>query len=357
MPQGRVLLAALAALAALVVTMPGGATVPTLAQSTAPQPPAPAEPAVILKGLAPVSDAPVRVRLPRPAAFDLPNGLHVMVMQDRRAPQVSFTLVLPGAGGYFDPPGHEGLAMFTAAMLREGTATRRSEDIARTLETLSASLDVTAAMAAPEASITGVCLTEHADAVFDLLADVLINPSFRDDELRRYKLRTRAALSEQRSQAYVLAQELFLRRLNGSHPSARYLAAGDALDRTTSAQLADFHRARYVPEGAVLIVAGDMSAADVRARIGARLQRWGKTGAAPPAVSDPEPRLGGGVHLIARPHSVQTSLVVGAAAISRSNPDFYAWQVMQQIVGAAPLGDCSCGCARRRVIRTACSAR
>ena len=333
MPRWRVLVAAL-----IILAISGSATVLMRAQPTASQPPAPAEAAVILKGLAPVSDASVRVRLPRPAAFDLPNGLHVMVMEDRRAPQVSFTLVMPGAGGYFDPPGHEGLAMFTAAMMREGTTTRGSEDIARTLEILSASLDVTAVMSAPEASITGVCLTEHVDAVIDLLADVLIHPSFPDDELRRYKQRTRASLLEQRSQGHILAQELFLRRLNGTHPSARHLPADDALERTTSAQLAAFHRARYIPDGAALIVAGDMSAADVRTRIGAKLQRWRKTGSPPPVVRDPEPRPGGGIQLVARPRSVQTSLVVGATAIPRSSPDFYAWQVMNQIVGAAPLG-------------------
>jgi zinc protease len=324
--------------AALLLSMPDVATVPARAQSTAARPAAPAEPAVILKGLAPVSDAPVRVRLPRAAAFDLPNGLHVMVIEDRRAPQVSFTLVLPGAGGYFDPPGHEGLAMFTAEMMREGTTTRGSDDIDRTLEILSATLDVTATMSAPEASITGVCLTEHVDAVLDLLADVLIQPSFPDDELRRYKQRTHAALLQQRSQGYVVAQELFLRRLNGSHPSARRLPSADALDRTTSAQLAAFHRARYISDGAALIVAGDMSAADVRARLTRKLRRWRKTGSAPPVVRDPELRLGGGVHLVARPHSVQTSLIVGAAAIPRSSPDFPAWQVMNQIIGAAPLG-------------------
>jgi hypothetical protein len=89
-------------LVVLVVGIAIGAAAVTLhARGQQAQPPQ----AVILKGRAPVSTEILKVKLPRPAEVDLPNGLHLMVLEDRRTPQVSFQILIPGAGGYFDPSG------------------------------------------------------------------------------------------------------------------------------------------------------------------------------------------------------------------------------------------------------------
>jgi zinc protease len=316
-----------AAIVALIVFTPGSVASRGAGQS-----------AVVIKGRAPVSEAEVRVRLPRPVVSDLPNGLHVLLLEDHRAPQVSFTLVIPGAGGYFDPPDRVGLATFAAAMLMEGTTTRTSTQIAQQLEILSASLTVSATSAGPEASITGICLSEHLGTVIDLVADLLVAPSFPEQELQRYKQRTRASFVQQRASPSFLATELFARLVNGRHPAARSSPTPEALDATTPATLAAFHRERYAPDHAVLLLAGDVSAAEARPLLASKLRRWRKAVRPSPMVSDPPAQDGGGVHLVSRPHSVQTSLMVGAPAISRTNPDFYALQVMNQVIGAGPTG-------------------
>ena len=77
--------------------------------------------AVTMKGRAPVSAEILKVKLPRPAEVDLPNGIHLMVLEDHRVPLVTFQLQIPGAGGYFDPADQVGLAQMTATMMREGT--------------------------------------------------------------------------------------------------------------------------------------------------------------------------------------------------------------------------------------------
>src|SRR6186713_392222 len=94
--------------------------------------------AVVMKGRAPVSTEMLQIKLPRPVEADLPNGLHLMVLEDRRAPQVSFQIVMRGAGGYFDPADMPGLASVTATMMREGTTTKTTQQIAERLETMAA---------------------------------------------------------------------------------------------------------------------------------------------------------------------------------------------------------------------------
>ncbi len=294
--------------------------------------------AVVMKGRAPVSDAPVHIRLPVPVTFDLSNGLHVVVLSDHRAPQVAFTLVIPGAGGYFDPAARPGLATFTAAMMREGTPSRSSEALARQLEILSASLEVSATVASPDATISGTCLREDFPTLVDVVADVLRHPAFAETELGRYKERTRAAFAQQRSRPGTLATELFARLVNAPHPSARTMPTVEALDATTRAELVGFHAAHYVPDRAALLIAGDVTVTGVRRLVIGALGGWPRAGDRAPVVVDPPDRSNGGIHLIARPNSVQTTFVVGAPAVSRTSRDFEALQVMNQVLGAGPTG-------------------
>ena len=169
------------------------------------------------------------IKLPRPQEADLPNGLHVMVLEDRRAPQVTIQLSMRGAGGYYDPADHAGLAQFTAANLREGTTTKSTTEIAEQLDRLSATLNVTAGMSSEDATISASALTEHVDAVLDLMADVLLNPTFPEQEFARYKTQTRAQLLQQRANpGFLVAGTLQHRRRRRSSRWPHRADAGGA---------------------------------------------------------------------------------------------------------------------------------
>ena len=122
------------------------------AQGGAPQP---STTRMVLKGKAPVSNEVLKVKLPRPQEADLANGLHLIVLEDRRLPQIAFQIIIPGAGGYFDPADKIGLATYAAQLMREGTRTRTSPQISETLETMSATLNVGSGLSGPSASVSG----------------------------------------------------------------------------------------------------------------------------------------------------------------------------------------------------------
>lgn len=306
------------------------------AQAPAQQPPS--AKGIVPKGRAPVSTTVLQVKLPRAKEATLTNGLRVMVLEDHRAPQVTFQLIIPGAGGYFDPADHAGLAQFTAAMLREGTATRSAQQIAEQLERLAASLTVSSGPASEDAVVTGSALSAFVDPLVDLTADIVLAPAFPEQELTRYKAQTRAQLVQQRSQPGFLAQERFSKVIAGDHPAGRVSPTVESLDKTTREALASFHKAHYVPDHALIAFVGDISLADAVSRVEARFATWKKAGVPAPQVSDPVPLGGPGIFLVARPNSVQTSLVVGMQAISRTDPDFYPLTVLNKVVGGGPTG-------------------
>lgn len=290
------------------------------------------------KNRAPVSNEILRVKLPRPAETDLANGLHLIVVEDRRVPQISFEIIIPGAGGYYDPAGQGGLASFTAAMMREGTKTRNSQQIAEGLDTMAAALSVAAGASSTDASMFGSSLTEHFDTLLDLAADVLLDPTFPDEELARYKQRTRANLTQQRSSPQFLASEMFARVMYGSHPAGRISPSVASLDKTTRDALAAWHRERYVPDHAAIAVAGDISLGEARKKIEAKLAGWKRAAVPEPTVDNPEPTGGPKIWMVARPASVQTSIYVGVQSIERTNPDYEGLVVMNRIAGGGSTG-------------------
>jgi len=295
--------------------------------------PQPSTTQMVLKGKAPVSTELLKVKLPRPREADLANGLHLIVLEDRRLPQITFQIIIPGAGGYFDPADKIGLASFTAQLMREGTKTRTSPQISEILETMSATLNVGSGLSGPSATISGSSLTEDFDKLVDLAADVLLNPAFDPVEWERLRTRTKAGLVQNRTNPGFLAAETFNRAVFGVHPAGRIASTAANLDAITPEALVDFHKTRYVPDHAAMAFAGDISLADARKLVETKLSGWKKAGVPKGPVTDP-PALGAPkVFLVARPGSVQTTLSVGTQSMVRTDPDYTALTVVNRVLG------------------------
>lgn len=295
-------------------------------------------PGTVLKGKAPVNKEVLKVSLPKSQEADLANGVHLIVIEDHRAPQVSFQMLVEGAGGYYDPPSAPGLASFTAALMREGTTTKTSEQISEALDRLAATVGVGAGVSSPFATVSGNGLTNNLDTVLSLMADVLTNPSFPQAEVDRYKTRTKANFINQRTQPGFLAQERLNRAIFGDHPSARVSPTPAALEGLTRDALVEFHKAHYVPDRAILAVAGDISLAQAKSKAEAAFGGWKKTGATIAAQTPPPAPAGPTISFVARPNSVQTSLRVGTQSIERTNPDYDALTVANRVLGGGPTG-------------------
>jgi zinc protease len=312
----------------------------TLLAAQAPQPPAnPATaPGTILKNKAPVSKEVLKVSLPKSQEADLSNGVHLIVIEDHRAPQVFFQMIIDGAGGYYDPAAIPGLATFTASLMREGTATKTSEQISEELDRLAASVSVGASLSSPFATVSGSGLTNNLDTVLALMADVLMHPSFPQAEIDRYKTRTRALYMNQRTQPGFLALERLSQAVFGGHPLARISPPPAALDALTRDGLVEFHRTHYRPDRAVLAVAGDISLDQAKQKAESVFGSWEKSGAAIADQSEPTPTAGPSISLVARPHSVQTTLRVGTQSLQRTDPDYDALTVANRVLGGGPTG-------------------
>jgi zinc protease len=288
---------------------------------------------MIKKGKAPVSNDVLKVKLPRPQEADLANGLHIMVLEDHRLPRITAQILIPGAGGYYDPAEKIGLAQYTAQMMREGTKSLTSQQMAQELESMAASVNVSAPIASPNASVSAASLTQNFSRVFDIAAEVLFTPTFPQDEWDRLKLRAKAGLTQQRTQPGFLAAEMMNKVLYGSHPASRVSATPASLDAITRDALVEFHRTHYVPDHSVIAFAGDITLADAKKLVEATLGRWEKSGKPKPTVENPPEPGAPKVYLVSRPNSVQTTLMVSAQSMVRTDPDFEELTVANRVLG------------------------
>ncbi len=309
----------------------------TAETQTQPQAP-PSTKGAVLKGKAPVATDVLKVKLPRPVEGDLSNGLHLIVLEDHRVPLISFNLQIQGAGGYYDPDDQLGLASFTASLMREGTQTKNARQIAQALDTLAASLNVSADAAGQSAVVNGSSLAEHVDEVLAIASDVLLSPSFPQEELDRQKVQRRAQLVQQRTNPTFLATEMFSKVTYGHHPAARVTTTSAFVEGVTRDQLIAFHREHYAPDFAVLAISGDITFAQARQKIEHAFAGWKKHGIAAPGVTEPADLTQPGVFLVDRPNSVQTNFIVGTQSITRTSPDYDAVQVMNKVIGGGPTG-------------------
>src|SRR5918997_671380 len=244
------------------------------------------------KNRAPVSKDVLRVKLPKAQEFTLDNGLTVLVLEDNRFPVVNLSLNISGAGPIYEPKDRPGLANITAQMLREGTKTRTSRQIAEEIERLGASVFTSSGFGSSAASVSASGLSDNFDQWFALYTDILLNPSFPADELAKLKTRLKTSLKLQRTQPFFLAQERFRRAVYGDHPAAVFSTTPEVLDALTPEMLAGWHAARYAPQNAILGIAGDVNAQEVVAKLKQAFAGWKKTDAKEVLPPHPTPASG-----------------------------------------------------------------
>jgi zinc protease len=288
------------------------------------------------KNRAPVSKDVLKVTLPRATEATLSNGLTVLIMENHRLPLISIQYNITAAGALFEPSSTSGLASITAQMLREGTKTRTSVQIAEQSAQLGAEILAAAGFGSTTTVINASGLSDNFDQWFALTNDLLLNANFPAEELNRLKQRLKAQLRQQRANPNFLSNERFSKAVYGSHPAASVSATNDSIDAITSEMLTKWHQERYTPQNTILGITGDVKAAEIVPKLEKALAVWKKTDLKEVLPPNPKPIASKKVFLVDRPGSVQTTVVLGNIAIDRRDPDYIALTVANHILGGGP---------------------
>lgn len=280
---------------------------------------------------APAPLAPRAFNLPTATEAVLSNGLKLVVVEDKRLPIVSFRLAFK-TGNANDPKDLPGLTGMLATMLSEGTQKRTSLQIASEVENLGASLSASAG--ADSTVIAASTLSIYTNEILDLLADVVLNPSFSDEELHLQRDNAKQGLIAQRAQPGFLSDERLSKVLFGEHPYSIVSATEESLDKLTREILEEFHRRMFVPNNAVFVAVGDLDAAELKQTLENLFGSWQNGAAADYQFAALPERSNRTIYLVDRPGSAQSNVVLANLAINRKHPDYFPLLVMNQVLGA-----------------------
>jgi zinc protease len=260
----------------------------------------------------------------------LPNNLVWLFSPQPELPLVTLQLLIK-AGTLEDPPGKEGLANLTASLLRNGTKSRSAAKIAEELDFLGARLSFSGGDDFATVSLT--VLKKDLGPALDLLQDILMNPTFPAAEVLLKKNQFKAALASAEDEPKVVASRAFFKDLYGPFPyNHPVMGTPQGLTAITRQDLVAFHRQYYRPNNTVLSVVGDLTPDEAQKWVTKIFGTWAE--APLPATKLPAiPPLNQRHEVVIDKDITQANIILGNLGIARNNPDFYAFQVMNYLLG------------------------
>jgi zinc protease len=260
----------------------------------------------------------------------LPNGLIVLLVDNPSIPAVSLSVsVLSGAR--HEPEEKAGLALMASRLLDEGTRTRTSLEIAEAIESVGGMLDSDGSYERIVVSVS--VLKDDIDLGLELAADILINPIFPEAFVVKEKSRTLSEIASAKDRPQVVAGWEFSELIYGKHPLHRPSHGyPETVAILTRADLLDYHEQFIVPNNAILSMVGDFRTSEVLNKIERYFGSWSSKTLSLPPRSNPQRQTEQRIKYIPMP-AQQLHIYLGHLGIERANPDYYALQVLDTILG------------------------
>jgi zinc protease len=280
-------------------------------------------------------DSAVKLRATRKV---LPNGLTLIVRENHISPSIVAYIDI-AAGSAFDPSGKHGLANFTAGMLDRGTASMSAALIAETLD--SSGTDLGVSCGRDRAAVVSQMLSEKLPMVMEIMAQMVKEPVFPEIEIEKLRGQIVTGLEEAKNDTQQVAvDEAYELIYPVGHPY-RHKVAGDieSVESVTRKDLAEFYVSHYGPGITTIVLSGDVETDTAVGLVQKLFGDWkasrplkGKTVLAPPSL------------LVTKwqkediPDKTQVDVALGFRGIERSNPDYYALSVMNNVLGRFGMG-------------------
>ncbi len=270
-------------------------------------------------------------KAPVPVEKKLKNGARLLVVENHAVPLVAIDIAIP-AGADVVPLDKTGLDDFTATMLDEGTLKHGSLELAAAIDDLALNLSSTAGPETMHLTINS--LSETLPQALDLMAEVLMQPAFRPEDVERVRDQLLTALLQKYASPPAVASDQLVRMFYGAkHPLGQPNGGTpETIKAITTADLKKFHDIWYRPNGAVIGVSGDVNLSEIQAMLETRLAGWKPKTTAKPKLT-PVWALPKQVVLVDKADASQSQVWVVGKLFPAKDPDAIAVTVANNVVG------------------------
>jgi zinc protease len=272
-----------------------------------------------------------------PVRQTLANGARIIVQDASATPAVSVNATFL-AGSVDDPEDLPGVASLCARVIDRGTERRNADAIAEELDKLGVSLRI--GTARHSITFSSTCLAEDFDAVLDLIVDVARSPVFPENELAKRRAECITVLRQNEDNPSIRAGEALSELLYGpAHPYGRpSRGTVETLERIDRSAIVQFHARTIRPAVLTLVIVGDVGVSRTIDRARELVESWSGAPARPIVVPPPAVPARRRIREIPMPGKSQTDIAYGFTTISRLDPRYHAYWMLNNILGQFGLG-------------------
>ena len=264
----------------------------------------------------------------------LPNGLHLVIVQQHELPMVDLTLVVRN-GSEAEPKGKNGLATLTAGLLTEGAGSRDALAIAEQIGYLAIRFD---ALSGFEQSLIRVHTSlATLDSTLALMTDIVRHPTFPEKGFAQQKSARLTALLQEADRAPALVDRAFAALVFGdNHPYGRSPGGTrEDVETITRDDITTFWKTWYRPNNATLVMVGDLTVAEAVRRATAAFGAWPRADL--PLLAKRTPASAGAttIYIVDKAKAPQSSFRLGGIGVARNTKDYYPIMVMNTTLGGS----------------------
>ncbi len=276
------------------------------------------------------------IQVPQVQRVTLANGMRLFLLEDHELPLVSISVRIR-TGSVHEPAEKVGLASITGEVMRTGGTTAKTGDqIDEELESIAASVETGIGLNSGSASMS--VLKQDLDTGLAVLADVLMNPAFRQDKIELAKMQYRSMISRRNDDVGDIAGREFSKLIYG--PASVYARQEEyaTIDAISRDDLVAFHKKFYGPNNAMLAVWGDFDAKQMTEKIEKAFAGWPKVDLDLPRTPQVEYEFRKTVNVVRKDDVNQSNIYLGHIGGLMSDPDYFALIVMNRILGGGFTG-------------------
>lgn len=271
------------------------------------------------------------IEIPRIERVTLSNGMRLFLLEDHELPLINITARIR-VGSVYEPADKIGLAAITGSVMRTGgTISKTGDQIDEELEQIAASVETGIGLNSGLASM--LVLKEDIDTGLAILADVLMNPAFREDKILLAKVQHRSVIARRNDEVSQIAGREFIKLIYG--PESVYARHTEyaTIDNITRDDLVAFHKKFYYPNNVMLAACGDFDTKEMTKKFEEAFKGWEKADEQPPAVPQASYEFRSTVNEIRKDDINQANIRFGHIGCLMSDPDYFALIVMNRILG------------------------
>ncbi len=273
------------------------------------------------------------LQVPEVERLTLPNGMQLFLLEDHELPLI-YVSALIRTGSVYEPADKVGLAEITGTVMRTGgTTSKTGDEIDEQLEQIAASVETSIGQSSGRAYMS--VLKEDVDTGLAVLADVLMNPAFRQDKIDLARIAERTSIARRNDNPSGIAGREYAKLIYG--PDSVYARYPEyaTIDSITRDDLVAFHRKYYYPNNVMLAVWGDFETRQMVAKITAAFQDWQRAEVELPPVPPVKYEFQSTVNAARKDDMNQSVIRLGHIGGLRSDPDYFALMVMNEILGGS----------------------